>query len=68
MDNTNATIGDVVTILDEMYYYTNGMSYKEFCAKNPNLDTSMEWDETTSEAMDAYYDCKRYTEKKAMGQ
>ena len=68
MDNTEATIADVVTLHGEVYHYTHGMSYREFCDKNPNLETRKAWDETTSDAMDAYYDCKEYTEKKAMGQ
>lgn len=43
---------------DESLCYVEGMSYNEFCEKNPRLETRKEWDETTSDAMDAYYYCK----------
>jgi hypothetical protein len=43
---------------DESLVYTEGMTYNEFCEKNPQLETRVEWDETTSDAMDAYYYCK----------
>lgn len=62
MDNT-LTVKDVVRVHGELYYYTDGMSYREFCDKNPSLDTRKAWDETTSEAMDAYYECKEWVEK-----
>ena len=45
-----------------MQYY-DGMTYREFCDLNPKLETRKEWDETTSEAMDAYYECKEYVDK-----
>lgn len=43
---------------DESLCYVDGMSYNEFCEKNPHLETRVEWDETTSDAIDAYYYCK----------
>ena len=43
---------------DESLCYVEGMSYNEFCEKNPRLETRVDWDETTSDAMDAYYYCK----------
>ena len=43
---------------DESLCYVDGMSYNEFCEKNPHLETRVEWDETTSDAIDAYYFCK----------
>jgi hypothetical protein len=43
---------------DESLVYTEGMTYNEFCEKNPKLETRVDWDETTSDAMDAYYYCK----------
>ena len=38
--------------------YRIGVEYAEFCSMNPELETRVEWDETTSDAMDAYYYCK----------
>jgi hypothetical protein len=38
------------------------MSFREFCESNPRLETRVEWDETTSDAMDAYYFCKETKE------
>jgi len=68
MDNTNTTKGELYYYINgEMYYYTQGMSYREFCDKNPSLETRVDWDETVSEAVDAYYDCKKYVER-TMGQ
>ena len=52
MENT-LKIGGVVEIRGELYNYTDGMSYREFCEKNPSLETSTAWDETMDEAMDA---------------
>ena len=43
--------------------YRKDMSYRDFCEKNPHLETRVEWDETTSDAMDAYYYCKEKYEK-----
>ena len=62
------TVGDVVKYDEMLLHYNKDMSYGEFCDKNPQLDTRKAWDETTSDAMDAYYYCKEYVEKKAMGQ
>jgi len=62
MENT-LKIGGVVEIRGELYNYTDGMSYREFCEKNPSLETSTAWDETMDEAMDAYHDCKEYVQK-----
>ena len=38
--------------------YTEDMTYSMFCDKNKMLETRVEWDETTSDAMDCYYYCK----------
>jgi hypothetical protein len=42
------------------YVYSKGMTYSEFLKCNPDADTSMGWDEDICEAMDVYYDLKRY--------
>ena len=42
--------------------YSQEMSYSEFCECNPSLETRVDWDETTSDAMDAYYYCKSKAE------
>jgi hypothetical protein len=47
---------------DESLVYVAGMSFREFCESNPRLETRVEWDETTSDAMDAYYFCKETKE------
>ena len=41
--------------------YSEDMTYSMFCEKNPRLETRVEWDETTSDAMDCYYYCKEKT-------
>lgn len=53
-------VSEVVKYNGMLLYYNTEMSYREFCEKNPNLETRVEWDETTSDAMDAYYYCKDY--------
>ena len=61
------TIGDVVKYDGMLLHYNTEMSYREFCDKNPELETRKEPGETTSDAMDAYYYCKEIR-MKAMGQ
>jgi len=56
------TVGDVVIYNGMLIHYDNGMSYREFCDKNPQLETRVDWDETTSDAMDVYYYCKERRE------
>jgi hypothetical protein len=51
-------IKEVVLPDGMLVHYERGMSYREFCDRNPRLDTRVEWDETTSDAMDVYYYCK----------
>jgi hypothetical protein len=46
-----------------LLHYNREMSYREFCKKNPQLETTKEWDETTCDAMDAYYYCKEKEEE-----
>lgn len=53
----------IVEYNEESLFYVDGMSYKEFCEKNQHLETRVEWDETTSDAMDAYYFCKERTKE-----
>jgi hypothetical protein len=61
------TVGDVVMYNGMLLHYNTEMSYREFCDKNPQLETRKAWDETTSDAMDAYYYCKE-EKVKAIGQ
>jgi hypothetical protein len=63
----DVTIGDVVMYDGMLLHYNTEMSYREFCDKNPHLETRKEWDETTSDAVDAYYYCKKH-KVKAIGQ
>jgi hypothetical protein len=59
---------DVVEYNGMLLHYKMEMPYKEFCERNVQLETRVAWDETTSEAMDAYYYCKERLEREAMRQ
>jgi hypothetical protein len=59
----DVTVGDVVMYNGMLLHYNREMSYRAFCKKNPQLETTKEWDETTCEAIDAYYYCKEKKEE-----